>query len=358
LAQCVVDQLILRGLAQATAGEFTARAYLNGRLDLSAAEGVQACIAASHEGELRAARQLMAGELSRRLAPLMEQVTATLALVEAGIDFSEEDISFITNAELVSRVDLIRLELQSLMHAAPVLQAAAHCPTFVLVGAPNAGKSTLLNALAGYDRAVVSAVSGTTRDALSANVVLPRGLIEVIDVAGLDDASSDIAEHAAERLIAQQMQARALRAIESADFVVHVIDGNRPIHVAWPREPDLVVVTKSDTKSDVGNASHVHGDVYVSALTGDGISTLRDALDRIAFTRADTTAALALTARQTEALGRATDALRCATEGNNRGAEMTAFDLRAALNALGDVLGHVTPDDVLGRVFASFCIGK
>src|SRR5439155_22032569 len=164
------------------------RAYFSGKIDLTEAEGVAATIGAHGEQELRAARQLMAGELSQRLRPTMESVAQTLALVDVGIDFSDEDISFVAGEEVDRRAGEIDAALHELVRCSARFEPLTHEPTIVLVGRPNAGKSTLLNALAGRDRAVVSPVAGTTRDVLSAEVRLCRGIIRLIDVAGVEES--------------------------------------------------------------------------------------------------------------------------------------------------------------------------
>lgn len=348
LARMLVDTLIAFGTRPAEAGEFTARAFLNGRLDLAAAEGVALTIAATHEGELRAARQLMAGELSRRLAGPLASLTDALTLIESNIDFAEEDIAFIDGAEVRRRLGEVAAALDDLSAGAVPTERLAGEPSFVLVGLPNAGKSTLLNALAGHERAVVSPVAGTTRDALSAEVALPRGLVRVIDVAGLEAAGGDD--------ISRQMQDRARRAAEEADFVVEVRDGTNDSRAWIPRPPDLTVVTKSDLMLD-GPKQSEPKIVRVSALTADGLIDLRGSMDALAFVsdRGDT---LALTARHVDAVSRCRAALARAAALPESATEVVAEEVRQAVDALGEILGRVTPDDVLGRVFASFCVGK
>lgn len=346
LCRTIVDDLVSRGARHAEPGEFTSRAFLRGRLDLSEAEGVAMTISASNDAELRAARQLLAGEMARRLSPIMESLAEALALLEAGIDFAEEDISFISASDLRARVGAVIAELDGMLAQTSRFERLSHVPTFALVGRPNAGKSTLLNALAGHERAVVSPLAGTTRDALSADVRLDRGVVTLIDVAGIERATRDAhGIHAA-------MQERARRAVEEADFVVLVQDvTDREPTLELPRTPDLCIRSKADL------ASAPEGALAVSAATGAGLSELRGAMGTLAF--GTTSGTLALNTRHLSAIDEARASLDRALHAIDTGAaELIATDLRHALDALGSILGQVTPDDVIGRIFATFCIGK
>jgi tRNA modification GTPase len=355
IARMLLDALRAAGARAAEPGEFTARAFFNGRLDLTEAEGVAATIAAGNEQELAAARQLLAGELARRLRPAMELITDTLALVEAGIDFSDEGVTFLSGHEIGARVERADDVLRQLLDESTRFERLAHEPTAVLVGRPNAGKSTLLNALAGRERAVTSPVAGTTRDALSEEAVLPRGVIRLIDVAGLAAAGGfDTAEP-----INSQMRDRALRAMQTADLVLLVQEVTDPAPpVAAGRQPDLIVRTKSDLVDlPLPGAKD---EVLVSALTGHGLDELRNALDRLAFGGSQVAgSALALNARHVEAVQDARRALCLAADRvHDPSPELLAVELRDALDAAGRVLGSVTPNELLGRIFSTFCIGK
>jgi tRNA modification GTPase len=349
LACMLLDHLRRAGARDAEAGEFTARAFFNGRLDLTEAEGVAATIAAQTEDELAAARQLMAGELARRLRPLTDAVAETLALVEVGIDFSDEDVTFLSPEQVRTRLAGADAALGQLLSDSARFERLRHEPTAVLVGRPNAGKSTLLNVLAGRPRAVTSPVAGTTRDVLSAEVVLERGMLRLVDVAGLDAGGGEMRGP-----IERQMRERALRAVEEADIVILVREvGESALVDAVAREPDLVVRSKSDLA-----AAAAAGQLSVSAHTGEGLPALRDRLDRLAFGERSARPSLALNARHVAAVGEARDALSRASSSADRSPELLALELREALDALGRVVGAVTPDDLLGRIFSSFCIGK
>lgn len=350
LAKMLLEELLKLGARPAEAGEFTARAYFNGKMDLTVAEGVAIAVAAGNEQELSAARRLLSGELARRLVPIMDLLADTMALVEVGIDFSEEDVSFLSEPQIRQRIGDADEALDRLLAESTRFERLVHEPEVVLVGRPNAGKSTLLNTLAGHERAIVSPVAGTTRDVLWAEVALESGIIRVIDVAGIDQrASADEIE--------QQMQSQASRAIETADVLVLVRDitDSRPA-LSLPRAPQLVVRTKCDLPSGAGASPGV---VSVSALTGAGMEELRSTLNAVCFHESATGSSLALNVRHVRAIDDARDALSRAKGQLGRTApEVIALELREALDALGQVLGRITPDEVLGRIFSGFCIGK
>jgi tRNA modification GTPase len=423
LAKLLLDHIIAAGARLADPGEFTARAFFAGKLDLSQAEGVAAAIGAQTEDQLAAARQLMAGELSRRLAPIMESLAQTLSLVEAGIDFSEEDIHFIDASQLGQSVLEILGQLGDLRDKSAQFESMSRQPTIVLTGRPNAGKSTLLNALSLQPRSIVSDHPGTTRDILSAEVTLPRGKIKILDVAGLEDqaaapdttqpraanssralgssppppargehrrtvlrgragegADAPLRESAATPAhpspvpplaqVEQQMRSQALRALEEADAVVLVIDvtDQRP-PLRLLRAPNLIVASKSDLLAGAPNSPHpAHSALPISALpisalpisalTGSNLDALRTHLDTLAFATDSPGNTLVLTSRHRHCIDNAAAFLAHLVNGDTFAPELAAAELRSALDALGQILGQVTPDDILGKVFATFCIGK
>ena len=341
----LLARLFERGARLAEPGEFTARAFFNGRLDLAQAEGVAATISAADRAGLKASRQLLAGGLGRRVVPISDSLVNALATVEATLDFSDEPIDGPDDRRVAAMLQAADAALASLAAGAARIGRLAHEPRIVLVGRPNAGKSTLLNALAGHERAIASDVPGTTRDAISTQVSLRRGVAIVVDTAGVnaDDAAVD------DGIVGQARDA-SLAERRGADILVQAIalDDPAPIDPA----ADLVVWTKSD----VALASV--GSVAVSARTGEGMANLRECLDAIAFGAGAAGDGIGLNARHVEAIGDARHALREAREAVAAGPEFVAAAIRRSIDALGSIVGVTSPDDVLGRIFRSFCIGK
>ncbi len=341
----------------AAPGEFTLRAFVRGRIDLTQAEGIAATIAATTDAQLRAARQLADGGLGRFVCGLAERVADDLALVEAGIDFTDqEDVVAIPPETLrIHLLEAIDALGERLSRSVPweLIEAV---PRVVLVGPPNAGKSTLFNALLARRRAVESPTAGTTRDALEeqATLVTSRGRFEIrlVDVAGIDDGSEGF--HRA-------MQERVRAMIERADLILRC----RPATDAAPEperpsgRPELLV----RTKADIGGGGAAEG-LAVSAHAGLGLDALREAIverlaGRLVSTDGET---LVLSARHETALRSALAALERAlasvTSRRLRDPELVAAELREALDSLGAVSGAIAADDVLGRIFGKFCVGK
>lgn len=345
LADLLLRELIRLGARQAEAGEFSARAYLGGKIGLSEAEGIAMAISAQHDRELLAARQLMSGELARRLREPLESLAATLALIEAGIDFIDQEISLISADQVRDRLTSIQAILEKLLAETGRFERLSHEPRIVLAGRPNAGKSTLLNALCGGTRTIVSDQPGTTRDAIWAEVELPHGKVRVIDVAGFEEIDESDA-------IARSMRDQALRAIESADILLLLRDStDRRPDPDLPRKPDLYLFTKRDLEQ--------HDGMSISARTGAGMGELRTCLDEIAFSQSSVGENLALNARHVELIQKAIESIsRADYLLPDGGDDLLALELRDALDHLGGVIGQVTPDDLLGRIFSTFCIGK
>ncbi len=361
----VVDRLLepsAAGVAMrhAEAGEFTARAYFNGRLSLTEAEGVAATISATSDAELRAARLLSTGALADFAHALADDLAGALALVEAGVDFTdEEDVVPIDASELAARLADLIDRLERTLDRATGMERLHAIPWVVLSGPPNAGKSTLFNALLGHERAVVSPVAGATRDVLAEPLVIPTddGPAEVmlVDLAGADDTPGGMN---------RRMQAARRAALQRAELRLDCTPADQ---MSGPADVDPAAVDVR-TMIDRGDGTRPAGSVGVSAATGVGLDELRRAIaDRLADRAVSLSAdALGLQSRHDAALRSALGNLRSAADtlassGDTRALtmpELIAASMRAALDDLADLAGEMTPDDVLGRVFASFCVGK
>jgi tRNA modification GTPase len=354
----VLDALVASGAARLAApGEFSARAYLAGRLTVEQAEGVAMAIGARSAAELDAAQRLLSGESGDRWRAVADDLAGALALVEAGIDFTDqEDVVAITPAALLDRLEAVASALGG-VGAAPAPDTDA---VIVLAGAPSAGKSTLFNALLGRRRAVVDAAPGTTRDALREPIRLGEGPLAteatIVDLAGVDAALVGGADAAA--------QAAARRVIGEADVVLWCDPTGRFDPGELP--PTEATVLRVRTKADLPGAP-VEGALGVCALDRWNLDALRRAMrDGVEASGARGAEALVVLPRHREALSRAASALdeAIALVGPARGeprlpdAELVAGAMRAALDAIGEVSGRIDPDDVIGRIFASFCVGK
>ena len=345
LTSLLLTDLKNRGLRPAEPGEFSARAFFHGKTTLDAAEGVAASIAATNDRQLAAASRLRGGELARRLEGPMNDVADLAALCELAIDFSEEDVTVLAADEARRRIDAVSADLRELLDAAPRLDRLGRPPRVALVGRANAGKSTLLNALAGRPRAVAAPTPGTTRDALAADVDLSAGRATLVDLAGLEETPLHDIDAAAAEV--------ARREAAAADVLVllRAAGDDRPDPIL-PRTPDLTVLTKCDAETAKAGPP-----LRVSAHAGVGLETLKTRLNDLAFA-ASSGDGLALNARHAAAVADALAALDDARSSVGAGDELVAHALRSALDSLGSVVGLVSPDAILGRVFSQFCIGK
>lgn len=362
--RAVLDQLMTRGqtlgLRPAEPGEFTARAFLNGKLTGEQAEGVAAVIASRSEGQLAAARRLMAGDTGREFRSLADEIAGALALVEAGIDFvDQEDVVAISAGELRSRLELAESKIKAILGSTAGSRVQEGEPVVVIAGAPNAGKSTLFNALLGRKRSVVSDVAGTTRDAVRERLKVPSGgwgleHVVLVDLAGLDAALG------ARSAIDFEGQRQARLEIDGADVVVLCAPAGDP----WPEgvAGPMARVIRVRTKADLLRGAAVDAGLAVCGLDGWNVDALRRAIADAATSggAGDTAEVLP---RHRAALTAATAGIRGALRRvRGHGAlsepEVIAMELREALDALGQIAGQISPDDVIGRIFATFCVGK
>lgn len=357
IAQRILEDLFARGCRPAEPGEFTQRAFLHGKMDLSQAEAVMDLIRARSERALAAANQQLRGALGRRMNRLIDRLLQVLARIEAYIDFPDEDLPAEDRASVRQDVDWLSQETDRLLatsHYGDVLRDGLKT---VIVGEPNVGKSSLLNRLVGCERALVSPEPGTTRDFIEERIVVGPHSLRLIDTAGLNPSPAPL-----ERLGMEKTRER----LQEADLVLAVIDASRPavppdevVRVQDGRR--ITVLNKSDL-CDVARSNGFSDAIKVSALTGSGIDDLRRAIiDRADGLRVETGDDLiAVNARHAHALDEARQGLQRASEKIAHGGdvELLAADLRAALSAYGEIMGKVDNERMLDTLFASFCIGK
>lgn len=359
------------GALPARPGEFTARAFLLGAMDLGQAEAVAALIRAQSDVQLRASRRMMDGALHSQISTIRDRIAELLALVEADIDFAEEPIEFITPGQLRTRTSEIAGELEDIVNRSISQERLEGLPRILLLGAPNAGKSKLLNALSGIPRAICAAVAGTTRDLLSAPIRIGRGEALLLDAAGIDESDDPIIS---------QARTMTLAAAERVDLICLIVDAtvDDVPSISLVRtikdRPVIVVLNKSDKLNESALDRRLQeaqkwalGPVCgISAAQGEGLGRLLE-LIAARIGEQTTTASgdsIALTERQRTALVEGLGALRRASAlaadaaETADAADLIAFELREALEILGTVSGAVSTEDLLGQVFQRFCIGK
>jgi len=359
LLEAVVDSLIASGARLARPGEFTERAFLAGKIDLTQAEAVQALVAARSRHAAALAQRLLAGELGERIRGLQGRLVEIQAEVEAGIDFVEEEIDIASHGRLAEQVARLLAEVDDLLAGYAAGRRLLAGVRVALVGSTNVGKSSLFNKLLEEDRSIVTPEAGTTRDYVEVEVEWQGLAVHLIDTAGLRSGTS-AAEVAGVN--------RSVQELRRADLLLHVVDACRPEFTLdcaadRPPVPTLIVWNKIDVGPPAPPAGlGLEGEVVAaSAVTGEGVPWIRRWVVTAADGRDGNDAeALLCLPRHRDAVGRARRALGAAHLGLAAGEspELVAFELREAQEALGEVVGTKTADDILESIFSRFCIGK
>ncbi len=358
----IVELAVAAGARLAEPGEFTMRAFLNGRIDLTQAEAVRDLIDSQTLYQAKVAAQQLDGALSRRLQPTKRRLVELIAVMEAGIDFAEDDVSVLPAVQILEHIAVIRVPLEELARSFSYGKIVHEGLTLAIVGRPNVGKSSLFNLLVERERAIVTAMPGTTRDLVTETVSLGGIPIRLVDTAGIRRAL-DEAESIGIR--------KSLEALADADLVLVVLDASQPIS---PEDTTLLDQVKQraaiivQNKADLAPASGspiAHGDkltIQTSAVTGQGIPQLREAILRhvTGDAGASSESGFLTNARHQKLVQDSVAALDAATTATNNRIphEMILLDLYTALKALDEITGATTTDDILNLIFSRFCIGK
>lgn len=350
----IIELTIRNGARMATAGEFTTRAFLAGRIDLSQAEAIADMIGATSRATHTLASTQMRGGYSAKLEELRSELVEICALLELELDFSEEDVEFADRTKLEDLMCRLMRQIRELHDSFKLGNVIKRGVAVAIVGAPNAGKSTLLNRLVGEDRAMVSEVAGTTRDTIEERMTIDGVEYRFIDTAGLHTTNDEL----------EQMGiARTHNAISQAQIVIQLVDIadiDRFTPVAINEDQHLlVVVNKCDLSCDNGSAAKEY--INISAKNGDGINTLLDSISQSINTeRLYQGDVIVSNARHHAHLASALESLTEAHESLQRGipTDLIANNLRHTLHHIGAITGSITNNDILGKIFSSFCIGK
>jgi len=359
----VLKRCLDLGARLAEPGEFTKRAFLNDKIDLAQAEAVADLISATTAAGVRAATRSLVGEFSRAVHAMLDRLVELRIFIEATLDFPEEDVEFVRAANVAEKIECLRQDLEDLLgrsrHGLLLLEGLE----VVLIGQPNVGKSSLLNQLVGEDRAIVTAVPGTTRDAVRSSVEVEGIPLHIIDTAGLRETSDSVEQIGI---------ARAWAEIERADLALLVTDARAPQHAGdtaivarlHPTLPRLVVRNKIDLAGVEARRTAVDGiaEIWLSAKTGRGVDLLRQAILEVAGAEENSHDAFLARERHVRALRAAREHLVLAathlSPASAPALELCAEELRQAHDALGEITGAHTADDLLGAIFSRFCIGK
>ena len=360
IVKSLLESLIWNGARQAEPGEYTMRAFMNGKLDLSQAEAVADLIASSTQATHQMAISQMRGQFSRELADLQEQLLHLTSLLELELDFNDQDVEFANRKQLSELMDKVEEHISQLADSFQTGNAIKNGIPVAIIGAPNVGKSTLLNALVGEERAIVSNIQGTTRDLIEDTTQIGGITFRFIDTAGIRKTQSRLERMGIER---------SLQAAERAKIILLLTESNQPFPEIDFRDDQIIfqVINKCDLTLPSSSylyhrqqGSHLF---HISAANGDGIEPLREALVRESSmpTDLDASHSVVTNVRHYNALRQALEALQRARQAfeNQMPTDLVAEDLRGCLHHLGEITGsEITSDDVLQNIFKSFCVGK
>lgn len=352
----VLQRVFEAGARAAKPGEFSLRAFLNGKIDLAQAEAVQELIAAKSELALLGATQQLQGALSNKIKAFQSELTEMAAILEAWVDFPEEDLEFAGMDEITQAIEKSALSMKKLTETFHDGKALHEGFSLCLLGSPNVGKSSLMNALLGKERAIVTEIAGTTRDLLEEDFRLGALHFKLIDSAGIRET---------EEIVEQEGIRRSKNAMKEADLVLLLLDASQPLSpsdekllATCPKEKTLPIWNKIDIQSPKENREWLQ----VSAKKGEGLDSLKEAIEKLIWKNGAPSKeeVLITKLRHHEALNSAINHLERVIAGLKSGisAEFVSSDMRAALNDLGEIIGTNVTEDILSSIFSKFCLGK
>ena len=359
--QSILTRCLDLGARSAQPGEFSERAFLNGKIDLLQAEAIADLIAAENETAAKLASSSLVGGFSTLVTTLSQRLNELRALTEASIDFPEEDIDVLKRHSVIERLNECQATISSLLNDVSTAQRKTQGYTAALFGAPNAGKSSLLNALAHDDVAIVTHLPGTTRDTLKQTINISDLSLEIIDTAGIRETQD---------VIEKEGVKRAKHTAGMADLIIHVVDDTCPLdqdvdEMDFPGERNLIIkvhnkIDQSGRTAGVITSQDGITRVGVSAKTGEGLQSLTSVIETILLGEGHQTSQFSARQRHVEALTVANEHLTNALSAYSlhNAAELLSEDLKLVQNAIDSLTGKVSSDDILGQIFSSFCIGK
>lgn len=355
----IIEVCIAAGARLAKPGEFTQRAFLNGKLDLAQAEAVADLIAANNKAAQQTALNQLRGGFSNDLKLLRGELINFAALIELELDFSDEDVEFADRDKFRALISNLKFQISTLLNSFKLGNAIKNGISVAIIGKPNAGKSTLLNALLNEERAIVSDIAGTTRDTIEETLNINGVLFRLIDTAGIRDHSNDHIENLGIE--------RSKQNAEKADIIIHLVDltDKEDYEFDWLRSYEsktITVFNKADLVNEISDATSQPPRLFLSAKKREGIELVKQALyDKAIGKEINTESTIVTNARHHQALQKIMESIEAIEAGmaNNLSGDLLTIDIRRALHFLGEITGQVEVDrDILGTIFGKFCIGK
>ncbi len=371
IQQEVIQLMLRKGCRMANAGEFTLRAFLNGKLDLSQAEAIADLIASDNEASHQIAMQQMRGGFSTEIGKLREELLNFASLIELELDFAEEDVEFADRSQFKALIGRIIFVLKRLIDSFAVGNVIKNGIPVAIVGEPNVGKSTLLNALLNEERAIVSDIAGTTRDAIEDEITIGGIGFRFIDTAGIRDTEDIVESIGIKRTFEKIQQSQVTIYLFDASVISNTFEKSQSVKQElekiknkYPQKPLLIIANKVDTLNDIQLVelqNQIEGVQLLSAKTGFGVEQLTNSLLNLINTGAlRNNETIVTNSRHYDALLKAFEEIQKVKEGLEIGlsGDLLAIDIRQALYHFGEITGEITNDDLLGNIFANFCIGK